>query len=167
MRTQNFRYLLEASAAHVGDKFCDVVANSIEVGVVVPSILRDKLAKAGFYINQDEDQQEKVHGFKKLDHLYRVLIHDKDENGAVVAMGASDDFADALLHACLGYVQERDVEKFGCIISADRYANPNPEKIDGITVPTGFPMDPEKFNKIKEHLIAHKQRKTTPAKQVA
>jgi hypothetical protein len=84
---------------------------AVEVGIVVPSILKAKLAEAGFTITNDVDHQDQHEalGYRTFDNLFRVLVH--DASGAVVAMGASADHTDALLHAMLGYLREQDIAR--------------------------------------------------------
>lgn len=83
------------------------VGKSVEVGVVVPSILRSNLAAAGFKVAADQTTA-KEYGFGGTNVLKRVLVLDK--KGVIVAMGASSDVDDALLHAMLGWFRENPLE---------------------------------------------------------
>jgi hypothetical protein len=100
------------------------VRASIEVGVVVPSILRVKLAEAGFAVVED-DASLADYGFKSTKHLRRVLVNDGD--GQLVAMGASADHADALLHAMLGWFRENPL--------------PDADVPEGIATAPGSPLN--------------------------
>lgn len=84
------------------DPIATAVAASIEVGVVVPSVLRSKLASAGFKIVEDIAKLAD-YGFASLASLKRVLV---TQDGAIVAMGAAGDHGEALLHSMLGYFRE-------------------------------------------------------------
>lgn len=79
------------------------VRESVEVGVVVPSILRRHLEEAGLNLIEDDKAAADL-GFVAMTHLKRVLVTDAD--GTLVAMGASSDHDDALLHAMLGWFRE-------------------------------------------------------------
>ena len=102
MQANNLAFVLEQAAAGSG-AFAKAVRDSIEVGVVVPSILRAKLSDAGFTV-ADDKVAVADYGFASLGTLKRVLVtHPKQ---GLVAMGASSDLDDALLHAVLGYFRE-------------------------------------------------------------
>lgn len=82
--------------------FAAAVRDAIEVGVVVPSRLRGNLESAGFAVVDDEARLSD-YGFKSTQVLKRVVVMDGE---LIVAMGASSDPADALLHAALGWFRE-------------------------------------------------------------
>lgn len=86
--------------------FSKAVRGAIEVGVVVPSILRTNLEDAEFTVKEDEASMGE-YGFKSSKFLKRVLI--TDDTGTIIAMGASADHEDALLHAVLGWYRENAV----------------------------------------------------------
>jgi len=107
MQKANLEYVLAAAAdERQTDPFALAVRGSIEVGVVVPSILRAKLAEAGYVVHSDEAKMSD-YGFKTLKVLQRVII--EDVNG-IVAMGAADGYDEALLHAALGWFREHPLE---------------------------------------------------------
>ena len=103
MRTVNLEYVIaSAKDERQTDPFAKAVADSIEVGVVVPSILRANLKKAGFIVIDDVAKMSD-YGFRTLAVLKRVMIEDK--NG-LVAMGAASDYDEAITHAVLGWFRE-------------------------------------------------------------
>lgn len=103
MRSANLEYVIaQAQDSGQKDPFGKAVAASIEVGVVVPSILRENLAAAGYEVVDDVAAMSD-YGFATLSTLKRVIVNKK---GVMVAMGASGDVGDALLHAVLGYFRE-------------------------------------------------------------
>ncbi len=79
------------------------VASSIEVGVVVPSILRRNLEDAGFGLVTDTAALSE-YGFKSAKTLQRTVI--RDGAGVIVAMGAAGNQDEALLAAILGWFRE-------------------------------------------------------------
>lgn len=102
MQTNNLEFVL--AAAKVGrTPIANAVRKSIEVGVVVPSILRGNLEEAGYTV-VDDTAALADYGFASLKTLERVVVNDKDGN--MVAMGAAGDHGEALLHAMLGYFRE-------------------------------------------------------------
>lgn len=107
MQKANLDFVIEqAEHADRKDKFGKAVAKSIEVGVVVPSILRTNLEVAGYSILEDKASLSD-YGFASAKILQRVLVTDKE--GTIIAMGAAGDHAEALLHAALGYFRENPV----------------------------------------------------------
>ena len=100
MRTQNQKLLATWTAASKG-KVALCIEASTEVGIVVPSILRAKLTAAGFEVRDEKfkDAAQK----EEWKHLKQVTVWDGDK---LIAMGASGDAGDALLHAMLGYARE-------------------------------------------------------------
>ena len=99
---------LDAQLAEIdSDPFKAAVRDSVEVGVVVPSIARSKLADAGFELVADEASLAE-YGFASMTVLKRVLVTDK--KGAIVAMGAAGNHDEALLHSILGYFREHPLE---------------------------------------------------------
>lgn len=104
MQTANLAFIIDQARDQRQDSpIGKAVASSVEVGIVVPSVLRSRLKAAGFKVTDDEATATKL-GFAKLAYLTRVLVVDK--KGAIVAMGASSDADDALLHAMLGWFRE-------------------------------------------------------------
>lgn len=95
MRTNNLKALIGYSAGQL-HPFSKAVADSKEVGVIVPSILRFKLISLGYEIRDT-----------KLKFLTQV---DVVADGVVIASGTSGDANDALLHAALGFVREHEIE---------------------------------------------------------
>lgn len=107
MQRANLEFVIaQATDESRDDPFSLAVRDSIEVGVVVPSILRAKLAEAGFAVVED-DAALAEYGLASLKSLRRVMVNDK---GVLVAMGAAGDHAEALLHAALGYFREHPLE---------------------------------------------------------
>jgi len=102
MRTVNTEFVITQANAGTS-KIHKAVKDAIEVGVVVPSILRKNLEDAGLTIVDDEARLSE-YGFASMKHLKRVQVWDK--TGHLIAMGAAGDFAEALLHAMLGYFRE-------------------------------------------------------------
>lgn len=90
------------------DPFAKAAAESVEVGILVPSLFRAALERAGFRVVDDKAAVAE-YGFASLGILTRVLIVDPKTND-IVAMGASDDAGDAIVHAALGYFREHPVE---------------------------------------------------------
>jgi hypothetical protein len=112
-----------AASAILGGPVAQAVRDATEVGVVVPSILRKNLQAAGFAIEEFELKHLKgirvFSGKSKWPNPTNLTStalgddHGKVETASefngeeLVAQGLSFDFADALLHALLGYVRER------------------------------------------------------------
>jgi hypothetical protein len=108
MQSKNLEFVLaQAQDERQSSAIGKAVRDSIEVGVVVPSILRANLAKAGYELADDKAAMAD-YGFASLAVLKRVLV--KDKHGEVVAMGAAGDPDEALLHAVLGYFRENALE---------------------------------------------------------
>lgn len=104
MQSKNLEFVIaQATDKRQKSDFGKAVAASVEVGVVVPSIFRAKLADAGFSVIEDVAAQAE-YGFATMNFLKRTLIEDK--KGVIIAMGASSDYDDALLHAALGWFRE-------------------------------------------------------------
>jgi hypothetical protein len=103
------------------------IRDAIEVGVVVPSILRTNLAKAKLTL-VDDTASLAEYGFASLATLKRVIVADK---GTIVAMGAAGDPDEAILAAMLGWVREHPLEGsvvpagMGTAPSAPATASPN------------------------------------------
>ncbi len=108
MRTVNTEFVIAQAQHddHADDAFSQAVKDSIEVGVVVPSILRKNLEAAGFKVVSD-DASLSDYGFASTKVLKRVVIFDK--GGTIVAMGAAGDAGEAIVHAALGYMRENKV----------------------------------------------------------
>jgi hypothetical protein len=163
MQTKNMALLIEQSFSH-DDALALAVRAAVvpEIKAVVPTLLRAALEKAGFAVNEDEDAHAEQ-GFKKLEHLYRVLIHaaagEDGVAGQVVAMGASSTADDALLHAVLGYLRERDIAHFGFIVPLEFHAV-DPAKITKGTL-NEQPFSEETIAKLKSYLT--KKRETRAA----
>jgi len=125
MQKKNLEFVIE-QAQHENQKSAigKAVAESVEVGVVVPSILEKKLEAKGFKIVKD-DAALADYGFASLKALKRVLVTDADGN--LIAMGAAGDHAEALLHSTLGYFRENpvgDVEVPAGIATTPTNGNP-------------------------------------------
>jgi hypothetical protein len=104
MQTRNLEYVIaQATDKRQKSAIGKAVAASIEVGVVVPSMLRANLEDAGYTLVEDKAALAD-YGFASLKSLNRVIVNDKD--GIMVAMGAAGDHSEALLHAMLGYFRE-------------------------------------------------------------
>jgi len=104
MQRANLEFLIEqATASAVKGGLPAAVRDSIEVGMVVPSILRKNLLAAGLKVVEDQPTMAKM-GFSGLKTMQRTLVLDK--SGSIVAMGASQDHDEALLHAMLGWFRE-------------------------------------------------------------
>jgi hypothetical protein len=107
MQTNNLAFVIaQAEDERQSGPIADAVRQSIEVGVVVPSILRSRLEANGLHLVQDTAALAD-YGFASLKALKRVLVTDHD--GALVAMGAAGDHDEALLHAMLGWFRENAV----------------------------------------------------------
>lgn len=103
MRIVNMKFLVEqAMDERQEDPFAIAVRASIELDSLVPSILRTKLAEAGFEVVDDELEHLKD-GFRTFVYLDRVLIK---REGVIVAMGAAGNVSEALAHAVLGWFRE-------------------------------------------------------------
>lgn len=77
MQAKNTEWMVAAAsrfaAASPSNPFLRAVADSIEVGIVVPSILKAKLEAAGFSVIFDIADHAK-HGFRELKNKARVAI---------------------------------------------------------------------------------------------
>lgn len=102
MQKNNLDFVIEAATVSRSD-IAGAVRGAIEVGVVVPSILRSNLEAAGYTVKEDEAALAE-YGFASMKTLKRVLV--TDEDGELVAMGAAGDHGEAILHAMLGYFRE-------------------------------------------------------------
>jgi len=113
MQSNNLAFVLrQATDKRQSSAFARAVRASIEVGTVVPSILRAKLAAAGFEVLSDEADVAE-YGFRSSKLFQRVLVvrpGQGDVQPAIVAMGATDSVDNALLHAVLGWFRENAVE---------------------------------------------------------
>lgn len=108
MQTNNLRFVLEqAQDKRQKAPIAGAVRDAVDTGQVEPSVLRSKLKAAGLKVITDEAGIAK-YGFAPLSHLQRVLVVDK--TGLLVAMGASYDHDDALLHAMLGWFRENPLD---------------------------------------------------------
>lgn len=100
--------LVPHADSHASDAaFANAVNDSTEVGIVVPSILRANLAKAGFKVVDDAAKMSE-YGFKSSKWLKRVAVFDKA--GTLLAMGAAPDVAEATAAAALGWFREHPLE---------------------------------------------------------
>ena len=97
MRAINTKHLILLADSQ-RDRFAisRAIAESVEIGVVVPSILRSKLEALGLTITET-----KVSANVRVDVL---------KGGELLARGSSSDTADALLHAMLGFVRELNID---------------------------------------------------------
>lgn len=104
MQSANLGFIIsQAQDKRQRSPIARAVRASIEVGVVVPSILRTKLADAGLKVSEDRASLSE-YGFASTKVLERVLV--TDAKGAIVAMGAAGDHDEALLAAMLGWFRE-------------------------------------------------------------
>lgn len=103
MQSVNLAFVLaEAQDKRHTEPFARAVRASIEVGVVIPSILRAKLAAAGLRVVDDQASMAE-YGFNSTKVLQRVLVFEKK---TIVAMGAAADSDEALLASVLGWFRE-------------------------------------------------------------
>ncbi len=154
MHSDNTNLLIESAHCYHDDPLAAAVRQATEVGVVVPSILRSELEDAGYQIVDDE-QKHLQQGFKPLKQLTRVIL---EKDGKVAAMGASHSLPDALLHAVLGYLRERDMEHFGFIIPTDLHRLDDPSKLRRIESRPGSPMPDEVVAKVRTHIAGNLRR---------
>ena len=180
MRSVNMEYLIHATRSHHTakfggkDKFIEAIQASIEVGIVVPSLLRKNLIEAGYEVYTDETEKGRKKqtelGFPQQDFLTDVAIvqpdaKKRDENGIeyrgplVVAYGAAGDVSEAIAHAALGYVRERDIEHFGKQLPNQFHTDPaEGEKVeigDNATDVKGQPLSSVHRKNLKAH-FAHR-----------
>lgn len=102
MQTRNLAYVIEAAQdPRQTHPLALAVRGAVEVGVVVPSILRSRLAAAGLEVISGADLAR--FGMAPTKVLTQVVVTQED---AIIAMGASSDADDALLHAMLGWFRE-------------------------------------------------------------
>lgn len=101
MQARNLEFVVEQAGVQKG-AFAKAVKDSIEVGVVVPSVFRAKLEAVGFEVVEDQASMSE-YGFASMAVLQRTLVRKGDK---LVAMGAAGDHDEALLHAALGYFRE-------------------------------------------------------------
>ncbi len=99
MRKQNTEALITLAKSQQ-DRFAvsRAIAESVEVGIVVPSVLRSKLEALGCIVEKNPGRQ--------FENVVQIAVKHGDE---IIAMGTSVDEADALLHAMLGFVRERNI----------------------------------------------------------
>ncbi|MEW6223188.1 MAG: hypothetical protein AB1627_01025 [Chloroflexota bacterium] len=104
MQAANLAFVIDQATDERHDEpFALAVRGAIEVGVVVPSILRARLAAARFTVTEDEAALAD-YGFRSTQHLRRTVV--ADASGVIVAMGAAGDHDEAVLHAALGWFRE-------------------------------------------------------------
>lgn len=113
MQTANMEFVLAAAARAdeyqgADRKFAQAAADSVEVGVLVPSIFKANLTAAGFGVVEDVAALSE-YGFASLGTLKRVIVADK--SGAIIAMGAAGDHKEALAHAALGWFREHPLDE--------------------------------------------------------
>lgn len=119
MFSQNIKQLIDFAKKHKGP-IPEAVVKSIEVGVVVPSILKANLEAAGLIVDDEHDSHAKQ-GYCKLDKLVRVHVHgdaklhpecpaNHTDPNCLIAAGTAADKGDALLHACLGFLRECEIK---------------------------------------------------------
>lgn len=157
MQKDNMALLIELSHAHRPDPVAAAVEQATEVGVVVPSLLRSALEKAKLRISDDPKEHEK-RGFDPLDKLKRVLIHGQGDT--VIAMGASVDVPDSLLHAVLGYLRERDIALLGYIVPLE-FHRVDPAKINVVTL-NGRKFSDEQVAALKGYLARKAKAQPQP-----
>ena len=103
MRTVNMQ-LLAGHQRNSADPISVAIYKAKSGQSINPSTLRSGLVAAGLHVVDDPEDQEKF-GFRKFGTLVRIIITSADDE--LMAMGASGDADDALLHAVLGYVREQ------------------------------------------------------------
>ncbi len=96
----------------------DIVKKSTEVGVVVPSILKKNLEEAGFQIEESKLKvlyqvrvyfpwtKEEVEEYEKQPVLETQEETQEPDKRHLIAMGASNSPADALVQAIYGFLRE-------------------------------------------------------------
>jgi hypothetical protein len=115
VRTLNTEYLTAAAQTYAqSDPIAAAVVEATEVSVVVPSLLRAGLKRAGLTI-VDDDEDHANRGFRRLPNNYRVALMRGED---LLAHGISKSVPDAMLHAVLGYIVELDVAQFGVRLEA-------------------------------------------------
>lgn len=141
MQSKNMKWLVanapKFAAASPDNPFLKAVAESIEVGIVVPSILKAKLLESGFAVVAD-DAEHKKYGYRVLPNNYRVHVigplnvhpDHSDENRGLIAAGMAPSEASALVHAALGFVRE-------CVHAEDRAAG-KPKRTFGLGDPAAL-----------------------------
>jgi hypothetical protein len=113
MLTLNKKYVVAAVKTHAGDPLVDAAKRSVENDALSPSKLRTELKAAGYVVDDDPKNHEKLK-FRTFENASRVLIMKGSDVVAMGACQAHENAADlALTHAVLGYVRERDIELFG------------------------------------------------------
>lgn len=135
MQAKNTEWMVAAAKRFAGNAFADAVCESIEVGMVVPSILKAKLEARGYSVIADAADHKK-HGYRQLQNSARVHVigpasvhpDHTGEHRTLIAAGVAPDEADALLHAALGFLRE-------CQHAADRDAG-LPKRTFGLGDPT-------------------------------
>lgn len=108
MQTANLAFIInQATDKRQRAPIAKAVRDAVEVGVVVPSILRSNLEAAGYIVKSDHASLAE-YGFRSTKTLARVLV--VDGKNTIVAMGAAGDHAEALLAAMLGWFRENPLE---------------------------------------------------------
>lgn len=107
MQKVNVDFLISQASRDPREPIRHAIGTAIEVGIVVPSLLRARLESAGFGLVEDTASLAE-YGFASLATLQRVIISDKA--GVIVAMGAAGDRDEALLAAVLGWCRENPLE---------------------------------------------------------
>jgi hypothetical protein len=103
MNRANLAFVVSQATGRQDDPFGAAVAASVEVGMIIPSILRTRLQTAGFTVVEDKAALAE-YGIASTAVLSRVVV--RDSVGDIVAMGAADGSDEALLAATLGWFRE-------------------------------------------------------------
>jgi hypothetical protein len=103
MHSRNLKFIIDqATDRRQSHRLALAVRDSIEVGFIVPSVLRKNLADAGYTVVEDEMALAE-HGFRSLEVLDRTIVKDGEK---ILGMGAAGDHDEALVAAMLGWFRE-------------------------------------------------------------
>lgn len=131
---------------------------------VVPARLRAALEQAGLRICEDSAAHEEA-GMKPLKFLTRLLIWDDlnaletmsadefertDKAPILVCRAESDNSANALLHAVLGYLRECDIEQLGYIVPLE-FHKAGEAKVNKVTL-NGRSFSEQEVGMLKAYL---------------
>jgi len=103
MQAKNLEFVIDQITQNDAP-FAVACRAALEVGILVPSLLRSSLESAGFRVLDDKKLKE--HGIPPMKHLHRAAVFDGDD---MIAFGAAGTTDEALLHAVLGWCRENKV----------------------------------------------------------
>lgn len=124
--------------------------------VALPAKLAAAIQEAGLVVSVEQPKEKR----------FRVLIYDNanalevmpadefERSGrlpVLVAMGESGSADDALLHACLGYLRECDIERLGYIVPLEFHELPPDRPINEVTQ-NGKKFSDAEVLKLKQYL---------------